>query len=217
MNLVVLTDFDGTVTDVDTGMLVLRKFALGDWKIFDAQLERGEISLEECMSKQFALVKATRKRILSFLDSERIELRRNFLDLKIFCEKNGITLWIVSAGLDFCIKRVLESHGIGSIAVLSPKTRFGRNGIKLSFPKLRDANSINFKEDFVRYHRGLNKKVIYIGDGISDYNAAKMADFSFAVRNSNLARKCKKDGVRFQEFSDFAEIADEINLLGQPH
>lgn len=35
MSAVVLCDFDGTITNVDTGELVLHKFAEGDWRIFD--------------------------------------------------------------------------------------------------------------------------------------------------------------------------------------
>ncbi len=216
MSLVVLSDFDGTIADIDTGEFVLKKFAQGEWELFDKRLEHGEISLEECLICQFSQVKTTRSEILSAIDLERISLRRNFERLKIFCEENKIPFRIVSAGLDFCIRHVLKSHGIDSAILISPKARCTRSGIRFSFPRLHDKRSISFKDDSVRYYKTKNRKVIFIGDGASDYNAAKISDLSFVVKGSNLSRMCKSRGVRIQEFSDFQEVVDEIRRLNQP-
>lgn len=46
----------------------------------------------------------------------------------------------------------------------------------------------------------------YIGDGISDYTAVKLADIAFAVRGSPLSGYCSREGISFREFGDFREV-----------
>lgn len=209
MVLSILADFDGTVTYVDTGMLVLEKFARGNWKIYDARLEKGEISIEECMNSQLSLVGASKEEIVKNIDFKQIRLRRNFCDLISFCDEHKIFLEIVSAGLDFCINRILKINGIDSLRVVSPKTGFLRNGIKLSFPKLRDTRMENFKEDEVVF-RKRKGKVVYLGDGTSDLHAACRADMTFAVAGSSLARLCRKSHFECKEFTNFKTVIDAV-------
>jgi 2-hydroxy-3-keto-5-methylthiopentenyl-1-phosphate phosphatase len=59
MRTVVLLDFEGTITMRDSSELALRRFAQGRWEGYDEMLDRGEIGLEECLRRQFSLVKAT--------------------------------------------------------------------------------------------------------------------------------------------------------------
>lgn len=103
MSLVVLCDFDGTAVDIDTCVFILSKFAEAEWKIFDTQFEKGEITLEECLRKQFSLVKAPKAIILE--ETERVmSARLNFEKLIEYCREHKISLILVSAGLDFVIK-----------------------------------------------------------------------------------------------------------------
>src|SRR2546427_11610764 len=68
MKLAVLTDFDGTVTLNDTFQNVAEKFAQGDWRAVDDQYVKGEITLEECLRRQGAMVRASKSQILDELD-----------------------------------------------------------------------------------------------------------------------------------------------------
>jgi len=56
--------------------------------------------------------------------------------------------------------------------------------------------------------REVNKKSIYIGDGLSDLCAAKSSDFIFA--KGTLAKNLTTEGKLFFEFKDLAQIADFI-------
>ena len=49
MNLVLLCDFDGTITNLDTAFFLLDKFVEEDWRTFDLQYRQGKITLEECI------------------------------------------------------------------------------------------------------------------------------------------------------------------------
>jgi len=216
MSLVVLCDFDGTVLDIDTCVFILEKFAEEEWRIFDEQLERGEITLEECLRKQFSTVRVPEKLILE--ETERVlSVRPNFEKLVEYCRAHRIPLILVSAGLDFVIKHFLELKGWhGLVEVYAPKARCTVYGIRFTFPKLFDKTSVSFKDDSVRYYKKQGKRVIYIGDGLADYNAARNADFSFAIHGSKLAELLNTDGIQHKEISDFEEVVETIKVSTSP-
>ena len=54
--------------------------------------------------------------------------------------------------------------------------------------------------------RARGEATIYIGDGRSDYDAALAADRRFAKHGRNLEQFLLREGVRFEAFSNFAEV-----------
>ena len=206
MNFVVLCDFDGTITRIDTTEFVLSKFAQGNWQFFSDQFEKGEITLEDCLKKQFALVKVSKKEILNELDSI-VAFRPNFGKLAKYCKENLIPLTVVSAGLDFVIKHFLELNNWQNLVeTYTAKTKWTARSVKLDFPKPFDKASVNFKHDLVKQRRNQGKKVIYIGDGSGDYAAAKDADCLFAIKGSRLEELCENHGVSHKSVTDFLEV-----------
>jgi len=214
MSLVVLCDFDGTITTIDTAEFVLARFAQGDWRVFDRQFKNAEITLEECLNRQFSLVRTSEKQILEEL-KDIVTFRPNFKKLAEYCKENLIPLIIVSAGLDFVIKHFLElSDCQDLVEVYAPKTTFSANGIRFTFPTLFDATSDNFKHDIVRHLKSQGRKVVYVGDGLADYAAAVDADYSFAIEGSRLAKLCKSNGKPCKNITDFQEAIEAIrNIL----
>jgi 2-hydroxy-3-keto-5-methylthiopentenyl-1-phosphate phosphatase len=212
-DLVVLCDFDGTITTIDTAEWVLARFAQGDWQLFDRKFEKGEITLEECLNSQFSLVRASKKQILQEL-KDLVVFRSNFKKLAEYCKENHIPLLIVSAGLNFIIKHFLELNNCSDLVeVCAAKTSFNDNGIKLVFPTLSDKTSENIKDDEVRRCKSRKREVIYIGDGLADYAAARLADHSFVIEGSRLAKLCKKNGIPCTAITDFQEIIEAIRRI----
>lgn len=211
MEVVVVSDFDGTIVDIETAAFVLERFAEGEWKMFDEQLERGEITLEECMRKQFLLVRVSKKEILTELDRVTT-FRPNFEKLIGFCKTQSVPLIVVSAGLDSCARHFLGVKGwLRTIELLAARARCTSDGIKFTFfPKVRYPESHNFKDDLVRYYRRRGQRVVYTGDGLTDYHAVKNADLAFVVRESELAQKCKREKIPHEEIADFQEVIDRI-------
>jgi 2,3-diketo-5-methylthio-1-phosphopentane phosphatase len=216
MDLVVLCDFDATITTIDTAEYVLARFAQGDWRLFERQFENAEITLEECLTRQFSLVKASEKQILKELKGV-VTFRANFKNLAEYCKENRIPLTIVSAGLDFVIQHFLKlNHCQDLVEVYAAKTAFGADGIRFTFPTLFYKSSENFKHDIVKHYKSQGKKVIYIGDGSADYNAAKDADCSFAIEGSKLAKLCKSHGIPCKNIADFQKVIEGIRKI-LPH
>ncbi|MFX0052535.1 MAG: HAD-IB family phosphatase [Candidatus Hermodarchaeota archaeon] len=213
MDIAVLSDFDGTIITIDSCEFILANFAESEWQIYDQKYRHNEISLEEAMRKQFDLIKASEERILSKLD-EVVSFRPYFNDLVNLCQNEGIPFVIVSAGLDFVIKHFLEIHGLNKIIkVVSASTTVDDSGISLLFPELRDETSINFKDDLVKRVQNEGFLVTYLGDSSSDLPAAKVADLTFAVKDSYLAQTLQLEEEPFFEFSNFQEIINEIQWL----
>jgi 2,3-diketo-5-methylthio-1-phosphopentane phosphatase len=215
MNLVVLCDFDGTVTRIDTSEFVLARFAHGDWRSFDEQYRNGEITLEECMVKQFALVRTSKKQMLKELRGV-VSFRPNFKKFAEYCRKKSITLIVVSAGLDFVIKYFLKlNHCLDLVKIYSPETKFNDDIVTFKFLKSFDETSENFKHDCVRYYKSQGKKVVYLGDGTWDFAAAKDADIVFAVEGSRLSELCRTHHLPFKRMTDFEEVIEAISKLAR--
>ncbi|MFX0208716.1 MAG: MtnX-like HAD-IB family phosphatase [Candidatus Hodarchaeota archaeon] len=213
MNIAVLSDFDGTIINIDSCEFVLANFADSEWKIYDQKYRDNVISLEEAMRKQFDLIKTSKEKILDKLD-EVVSFRPHFITLVDLCQNEGIPLVIVSAGLDFIISHFLEKQGLHRIIkVVSASSTITDSGITLSFPELYDYSSNNFKDDLVKRFQNEGFLVAYLGDGSSDLTAAKIADLTFAVKDSYLARTLQLEGESIFEFTNFQEIVNEIQWL----
>lgn len=214
MDLIVLSDFDGTIINIDSCEYILSKFVPDEvWKLYDHKYERGEITLEEAMRKQYALIKQPKHLILEELNKV-VSFRTHFADFLQFCFSKSIRFEIVSAGIDFIITHFLELNGWhNSIKVISAITALSDSGITLSFPELHFNSSNNFKDDLVKYYQDKGFLVIFIGDGSSDFFAANIADVAFAVKDSYLARTLQKEENNFIEFSNFQDIINEIKWL----
>ncbi|MHA2248959.1 MAG: MtnX-like HAD-IB family phosphatase [Candidatus Kariarchaeaceae archaeon] len=207
---VILCDFDGTILNQDTGELILEYFVTENWKIYDEYLKEGKISLEECIAKQFRMVKAPAEDIIKQLE-EKVVYRNNFEELRNYCMKKGIDLVIVSAGLDFVIEHFLQKQNWTNVQIIAAKSNFTKYGIEFSFPERVNKNAKNFKDDFVISQKTRGKKVIYIGDGLSDYEAVRSADFTYVIKGTMLEEVCKKEGIKHFSFIDFSEIIEDLS------
>ena len=210
MKLAVLSDFDGTVTLNDTFENVLARFAKGDWRAVDDQYVRGEITLEECVRRQGAMVPVSESQILDYL--ERVtEFRPSFDKLIEYCNTNHYPLLIVSAGLDFVIKHFLgEKKWQEHVELYAAKAKCTRTGIEFVWRKPKSSKSMNFKDDVVRYYKLRADTVAYIGDGRWDLHALRNADRRFVIRNSKLAELCKEQEIQATTITDFQEVITSL-------
>lgn len=205
----VLCDFDGTVTLIDTAEYILDHYAEGDWRGVERRFERGDISIEECMSLQFEMISISRDRMLRELD-EVVLVRPGFDRLIEGCLNRGARFRITSAGLDFYIRHFLTRNGWNAVEVVAPRVTEAERGITFQFPQKRHQEARNFKEDHVLRERGEGRRIAYIGDGTSDLWAALTADRAFAVRGSKLDILLGREGRGHTVFTDLGEVADEL-------
>jgi len=203
---VVLCDFDGTAATIDTAELVLDRFATDDWRKTQGRFDGGEISLQQCLERQFSHIRGTKREMTAAVESVA-RLRPNFEAMVGYCGENGIPFVILSAGLDFVVTHMLQRAGVRDrVDLCIPGSVFTREGIRFEYPKLAYPVSRNFKEDKVLSYHGEGKRVIFIGDGTPDYPAAERADVVFSVKGSALSRMCISNSVHHFDFEDFSEV-----------
>ena len=209
----VLCDFDGTITTNDLAELVLDKFAQGDWKAIDAKFEQGKISLEECLKKEFALVKASKEQML-FAVEEEVAFRPGLEKLAFYCKEKNVPLIIVSAGIDFIINHLLKRQKWEELVeTYMPHVTVTEEGMNFTFPKILQDGSVNFKHDLVRQYKSKDVRVVYIGDGTGDFAAAREADIAFAIKGSKLENLCQKYNVPCKSIVDFRIVLDTIHEM----
>ena len=206
---VVVCDFDGTITDVDTGELALTNFSKGDWRQFHREYLDGAYPFEECLRRQYAQMRRTPKESILGLVDRSVRVRPGFEELLARAESAGVPVVVASYGLDFCIEHVLSAVKGGSdLQVFAPKTTEGADGLRLSFPRRRLEGSANLKDDVVGWYKRRGREVIFVGDGASDLPAAEKADASFAIEGSELARLCEGKGIGITKVTTFRPVAD---------
>jgi len=203
---VLLIDFDGTIVTADTAQVALDRFANPDWVLIDRAYEGGEVSFEESLRREFAMLQVPEDAIID--EVKRVtELRPNFDRLVTHCRTNQIPLKVVSGGLDFCIRHFLDRDDwLKFIEIHAPHAKFNGNGYSLTFPELHTSSSTNFKDDLVNHEREIGAKVLFVGNGSGDFPAARQSDFAFAIKASRLAELCRKHGVQHEEIDDFYQV-----------
>jgi 2,3-diketo-5-methylthio-1-phosphopentane phosphatase len=202
-----LIDFDGTIILSDVAEHILRKFVKEDWLYFDKKFMNGELSLGETIVAQYSLIKTPKEVILQEVESV-IKLRENFKIFVDFCISKDIEIKIVSGGIDFIIRHVLNKIGIPqSIEIVSVHTNYNSDGsLNVKLPQNFDPTIRDFKLDQVTYFKKEGYIVYYIGDASSDFEAVRGSDLTFSVINSKLSLFCIENNLKFIEFCDFKEI-----------
>ncbi len=210
---VLLSDFDETIVNIDTAEFALERHASPGWRRIEEQFEGGEISFEESLRREFAMIGAPERVILEELDKV-VVFRPNFEKLIDYCKKLRLPLVIVSGGLEFCIRHFLDRKDwLSFLEIYAPKSRYTGEGYEVTMPKLLGKASINFKDDLVRHHKEQGNIVFFIGDGLGDLPPAREADFPFAIRGSKLAEACRRANVAHREISDFQEVVEVLDGL----
>ncbi len=209
---IVISDFDGTIVNVDTAQVALDLFADPKWKLIDEALEKGELSFEDSLQQQYAMIRVSQETILEQLDRVAV-LRPNFGRLVEHCTSNNLPLVVASGGFDFCIRHFLNrDEWLKFIQIYAPTSRFTENGYALTFPKIISPSSINFKDDLVSQEKLKGKRVFFVGNGFGDYPAAKESDVAFAIKASRLAELCRDGNVPHKEIDDFQEVVDVLSV-----
>ncbi len=204
-------DFDGTVTEKDVSFVMLDAFADGDWRRILREYHEGRISVGRFNREAFDMVKAERESLLKVAKS-RVKIRPGFHELVACCRRRGFRFVIVSNGLDFYIKGILKDIGEEDIEVFAAQTRFQPGSIKVQYigPDGSPLDS-DFKMAYVNLFLGESYRVIYMGNGVSDFAPASRCHYVFAT--SKLLTRCQQTNLDCAPFADFNQVVSILESL----
>ena len=207
----VLSDFDGTISRVDVGNSVLDRFTPEGWEAIDREVVKGSLGSREAYEKIAPMVRVDVNRLRTHV-LKHAAIDPFFVRFCRLAGKRGVDVKIVSDGLDFYIRAILEKHRLGEIEFYSNRVVFGREeAVAFEFPQANAqcGRCGTCKNKILHDHRLMYEKIIYVGDGHSDICPSQCADLIFA--KGELLRKCERESaVPYRPFHDFREVSEYL-------
>ena len=194
-----VVDWDGTVTAADTLHVAIEEF--GDVDVFiEMESEIGRrLTLQEVIAVEMATISAPLEEVVAFL-LERIELRPGFAELVARHDP-----LVVSMGFHELIGPLLDRDGI-DVAVVANRLDVRADGWRARFREQAVCEVCG--EPCKRSDVAGLGELVYVGDGFSDRCVARAASRVFA--RDGLARYLTQEGVAFEPFDDFYDLAEAL-------
>lgn len=222
---VVLSDWDGTITDKDSNDFMTDNLGYGieKRKAENQRVLSGESTFRDSFRGMLDSVQVPFEECKEIL-RKNIKLDPGFHEFYKWCKANGVPVIIVSSGMAPIIRAVLtnlmtpeEANEIEIIA----------NDVKYTDPEQEgktweivyrhpESGFGHDKSKAILPYRDLASKptLFFCGDGVSDMSAAAHADLLFVKLNadghSDLSKYCIKEHIKHVEFYDFKKVLARV-------
>ena len=208
----VLTDFDDTAAVQNVAEMLLTKFGDPTWHDVRQRFRDKELTLNEYQEITFRNIQADRATMQDYV-KQNASLRPYFKEMWHYCRESQVPLAVVSQGLDFYIEALLEKEGCGPVPIHAVNTWFDAKGINYEYRyAVPGKESLgNSKGVVVDSYREQGHYIVYVGDGMSDFEAATRADLVFAHRV--LADECERQEIPFSPFTDFGDVLEAVEEM----
>ncbi|PCK21823.1 2-hydroxy-3-keto-5-methylthiopentenyl-1-phosphate phosphatase [Bacillus pumilus] len=204
---IVCCDFDGTITKNDNIIRIMKQFAPSEWtKLKDGVLSK-EITIQEGVGQMFQLLTSDQKEAIQSFILEDTEIREGFERFVAYVKNADIPFYVLSGGMDFFVYPVLEGI-IDKDHIYCNHASFRQDHIRIEWPHACDAHCQNgcgcCKPSIIRKLTHENDFIIMIGDSVTDIEAAKHADLTFA--RDYLLNECNELGLIHKEYDTFIDL-----------
>jgi 2,3-diketo-5-methylthio-1-phosphopentane phosphatase len=181
------------------------------WNAVDADLLAGRRTLRDVLAFQASQIAKSENEALDFV-AEHARVDPSFAPFVRRAQAAGAEVVVLSSGIAPIIRTTLDGVGLSTLAVYANEVDFAPGGWTMTF--IDDSANGHDKAAAVRRARQAGVPTVYVGDGVSDFDAAREAERCFAKTGRALERYGRERGLGFISFSSFAEI--ERSLFGEP-
>ena len=210
MSLAIFTDFDGTITEEDTLVMVLDQFALKPWRHIEDLVTEKKLSEKEGLKAEFDLIDGSMNEILQYI-KDNVKIDPTFPAFAHWCRMENIPLIVLSGGFKLFIKETFKKFSINhdiriyanSVKVTDDKWKI----IPSSLPKINDLCNHCKTHHLIEAKKDENT-VVYVGNGNTDRCPAEQADIIFA--KDQLADYLTQQQIPYHRFTTFSEIKSEL-------
>jgi 2-hydroxy-3-keto-5-methylthiopentenyl-1-phosphate phosphatase len=212
---IIFCDFDGTVTKKDNIVSIMKQFAPPEYEKWKDGVLSRSIGIREGVGNMFGLLPSSlQQEIISFV-LETAEIREGFSDFVQYTKKQDIPLYIVSGGIDFFVKPMLQPFDSIS-GLYCNKADFSGERIQIQWPHVCDEKCLNqncgcCKPAIIRKISDGSTHSIVIGDSVTDLEAAKMAET--VIARDYLSKKCEEFSIPSHSFETFYDCIDILENL----
>ena len=203
-----ISDFDGTITADDFFWYTINEYLEeSDLKPWHDYIDR-KITHFQALSRIFGKIRALEEDFNDFID--RFPVEPKFIDTIELCNKKNIEFYIVSAGCDYYITRILKRIAPkAKYHLITNKSQYHPDfGLKFimhdSDYHYYDSNVGVSKPKVVKDLKERGYYCIFAGDGRPDLPAAKLADIVFARKT--LLDLCKEEGIKTEKFATYEDV-----------
>ncbi|XCN74953.1 MAG: MtnX-like HAD-IB family phosphatase [Candidatus Electrothrix aestuarii] len=208
---ILISDFDGTMTQRDFYELLCQKFPhilqLGAWE----QYENNEITHFEALQRMFSSLKTDESTLLDLMDKMRIEPRLKELIDKL--AQAGWEVAVASAGCAWYITKLLSQKDVDIPVHSNPGHFIPGKGLEMTLPLHSPffCKEIGIDKAAVVKHAQQNySQVAFAGDGKPDLAAALLVEPDKRFAKSWLANKLHTMNQEFRPFEQWSEVAETL-------
>ncbi|SHF14367.1 2-hydroxy-3-keto-5-methylthiopentenyl-1-phosphatephosphatase [Seinonella peptonophila] len=209
--LLIFCDFDGTVTDTDNIIEVMKHFAPPEWEPIKDAILSEQISIKNGVGQMFQLLSSNLKEEIVQFVQENAHIRPGFAELVQYVNEEQIPFYIVSGGVDFFVYPVLKNF-ISTASIFCNEGDFSGERIQINWPYPCDDQCQNdcgcCKPSLFRRFPSDQYEKIMIGDSITDFEASKQADHVYA--RDFLQQKCEELQIPYTPFTTFYDILADL-------
>jgi len=209
--LTIMCDFDGTISPTCLCDFLYEKFAACGVQ-YSELWAQGMIGTREEIETTFQYISASRAEMEKALAT--VAMVPGFREFYDHCRTNGTELVVVSDGLEWAIRYMLSRVGVEDIQVMANQIFFENGGYRFNFPYFDPAapKAGVYKKAIADQIKQGGGRVYLIGDGRTDFEAARAADFVFA--RDALWDYCQQHQLPARRYEDFFDILDYFQKSG---
>lgn len=207
-NIVIFCDFDGTITENDNIIRIMKKFNPPGWDRIKDDILSKRISVRNGVGCMFSLLPVSSIEEITEYAIKQVKIRPGFDQFIQYCQDHHIRLVITSGGIDFFVLPILSGYSIPMQDIYCNGSDLSGTHIRILWPFSCDSQCRNdcgmCKPTILRLLSTIDNLKIVIGDSITDLEIAKFADHVFA--RDFLLQKCTELSLPHTEFHTFFDV-----------
>lgn len=209
---VIFCDFDGTITDNDNIIAIMKRFDPPGWSDIVPRILDRSISIREGVGAMFNLLPASRKEEIVRYAIDNAVIRQGFAELLDYCSEHHIEFYVTSGGIDFFVYPLLARFPIDPSHIYCNGSDFTGENIRIEWPNPCDEHcNVDCgmcKTTIIRRFPTDRYERILIGDSVTDFEGAKLAELVFA--RSYLVDKCEELKIPYIPFTTFHDVTNAL-------
>jgi 2-hydroxy-3-keto-5-methylthiopentenyl-1-phosphate phosphatase len=208
---VLVTDFDGTMTQLDFYQLALEHLVPQDCPDYWQAYRQSRMTHFEALQAYFRTITASEDEVLAIVDTMQLDpqLPRAVAELRAA----GWRVVITSAGCDWYIRYLLAKANLSIELYANPGVFVAGQGLQMSLPKSEQFRSPTIgvdKAGVVAHWLAQGCRVAFAGDGFPDVEAARLVDSQLRFARGDLAEQLQQEKLAFKPFSVWSNIAEHL-------
>ncbi|KAK6329695.1 hypothetical protein TWF696_003565 [Orbilia brochopaga] len=226
-DIIIFSDFDGTIFMQDTGHILFDHHGCGAAQrhLLDEEIRTGARSFRAVSEDMWGSLNVPFEDGFNVM-KEKLEIDPAFNEFHKFCLANGIPFNVISAGLKPILRKVLDlflgEKQSSHIDIVANDAQISHDGSEWKPIWRHDSELGHDKAASIQEYKviassesedGSIPLIVFVGDGVSDLPAAREADVLFARRGLRLEEYCIENDISYIPFDTFADIQKELVRL----